>query len=276
MPKTVQAFFNRAVGPLLSRAGIEASKLVGVGVAFPDDIQGAGLPEQPADYSIWGEVAIDKLLTMNLDAPVFVENDAAAAAMGEMQFGLGQQYQSFFYVLITAALGGGLVIDGHYFRGAAGRSGELGWLQGRAGGGEVRPLQNIVSLSALYDCLAAQGYRVPAPHHLLRLDPPAQKIIDEWLATSVDALEQALVGVNCLINPEAILIGGRLPAPLVDRLAHSLNERLRGYVGRIPSVAPVARASMSEDAPALGAAILPFTEHFLPTRFALMNRTRVA
>ena len=125
MPKTVQAYFNRAVGPLLSRAGIEASKLVGVGVAFPDDIQGAGLPEQPADYSIWGEVAIDKLLAVNLDAPVFVENDAAAAAMGEMQFGLGQQYQSFFYVLITAALGGGLVIDGHYFRGAAGRSGVL-------------------------------------------------------------------------------------------------------------------------------------------------------
>ena len=275
MPKTVQAFFNRAVGPLLSRAGIDASKLVGVGVAFPDDIQGAGLPEQPADYSIWGEVAIDKLLAVNLDAPVFVENDAAAAAMGEMQFGLGQQYQSFFYILITAALGGGLVIDGHYFRGAAGRSGELGWLQGRTGSGEVRPLQNIVSLSALYNCLAAQGYRVQSPHHLLRLDPPAQQIIDNWLATSVDALEQVLVGINCLINPEAILIGGRLPTALIDRLAHSLNERLRGYVGRIPSVAPVARASMSEDAPALGAAILPFTEHFLPTRSALMNRIRV-
>jgi predicted NBD/HSP70 family sugar kinase len=275
-PKTVQSFFNRAVGPLLSRARIDAAKLVGVGVAFPDDIQRAGLPEQPPEYSIWSEVAIEKLLAVNLDAPIFVENDAAAAAMGEMQFGLGQQYQSFFYMLITAALGGGLVIDGHYFRGAAGRSGELGWLHGRAGSGEVRPLQNIVSLSALYDSLAAHGYRVPSPHHLLRLDPPAQQIIDAWLATSVNALEQALVGINCLINPEAILIGGRLPAALIDRLAACLNERLRGYAGKIPSVAPVARASMSEDAPALGAAILPFTEQFLPSRFALMNRANVA
>ena len=67
-----------------------------------------------------------------LPVPIFVENDAAAAALGEMQFGLGQQYQSFFYILITAALGGGLVIDGHYFRGAAGRSGELG--RSRRGG----------------------------------------------------------------------------------------------------------------------------------------------
>ncbi len=275
-PKTVQMFFNRAVGPLLSRARIDVARLVGVGVAFPDDIQGAGLPEQPPEYAVWGEVAIEKLLAVNLEVPIFVENDAAAAAMGEMQFGLGQQYQSFFYMLITAALGGGLVIDGHYFRGAAGRSGELGWLQGRAGSGEVRPLQNIVSLSALYDSLAAHGFRVQSPHELLKLEPPAQRIIDAWLATCVNALEQALVGINCLINPEAILIGGRLPGALIDRLALHLNERLRGYAGKIPSVAPVARASMSEDAPALGAAILPFTEQFLPTRFALMNRANVA
>ena len=272
MPKTVQSFFNRAIGPLLARARIDPAKLVGVGVAFPNDIQGAGLPGQPPEYSIWVEVAIDKLLAVNLDAPVFVENDAAAAAMGEMQFGLGQQYQSFFYMLLTAALGGGLVIDGHYFRGAAGRSGELGWLPGRAGGGDERPLQNIVSLSALYDSLAAHGYRVQSPQHLLRLDVDAQQVIDSWLATSVNALEHALVGINCLINPEAILIGGRLPGALIDRLASLLNERLRGYCGKIPSVAPVVRASMSEDAPALGAAILPFTEQFLPSRFALMNR----
>jgi predicted NBD/HSP70 family sugar kinase len=53
---------------------------------------------------------VNQLLSSALPVPIFVENDAAAAAMGEMQFGLGQQYQSFFYVLITAALGGGLVM----------------------------------------------------------------------------------------------------------------------------------------------------------------------
>jgi hypothetical protein len=42
MPKTVQSFFNRAVGPLLARARIDSAKLMGVGIAFPDDIQGAG------------------------------------------------------------------------------------------------------------------------------------------------------------------------------------------------------------------------------------------
>jgi predicted NBD/HSP70 family sugar kinase len=271
LPETVQTFFRRSVGALLRRARIDPAKLVGIGVAFPDDIQRAGLPEQPPEYALWGTVAIDRLLAQTLPVPVMVENDAAAAAMGEMQFGLGQKYQSFFYVLITAALGGGLVIDGHYFRGAAGRSGELGLLYRPGAGGEARQLQKIVSLSALYDSLASQGYRVASPRGLLQLGEPAQRIVSAWIEGSAEALEETLVGINCLINPEAILIGGRLPSDLVDRLVGRINERLRAYQGRIPAVAPVARAAMSDDAPAVGAAILPFSERFLPTRFALMN-----
>ncbi len=271
LPNEVQAFFQRTATKLLAKAKVDPGKLVGIGVAFPDDIQRASLPEQPAEYAVWGTVAVNRLLASALPVSIFVENDAAAAAIGEMHFGLGQQYQSFFYVLITAALGGGLVIDGHYFRGATGRSGELGWMR-RGEPGDAQPqLQNIVSLSALYLQLAGHGFRVDSPRDLLKLDERAQQAIDVWIDTSVDALEPTLVAINCLMNPEAILIGGRLPAALVDRLAGRLNERLRSYAARIPSVAPIARAAMSDDAPAVGAAILPLSDRFLPSRFALMK-----
>ena len=225
LPNEVQAFFRRTASKLLAKARVDPGKLVGIGVAFPDDIQRASLPEQPAEYAIWGTVAVDRLLASVLPVSILVENDAAAAAIGEMHFGLGQQYQSFFYVLITAALGGGLVIDGHYFRGATGRSGELGWMRHDEPNGAQRQLQNIVSLSALNLQLAEHGYRVTSPRELLKLDERAQQIINAWIDTSVGALENALVAINCLINPEAILIGGRLPAALVDRLAGRLNER---------------------------------------------------
>ncbi len=271
LPNEVQAFFQRTATKLLAKAKVDPGKLVGIGVAFPDDIQRASLPEQPAEYAVWGTVSVNRLLASALPVSIFVENDAAAAAIGEMHFGLGQQYQSFFYVLITAALGGGLVIDGHYFRGATGRSGELGWMR-RGEPGQAQPqLQNIVSLSALYLQLAGQGFRVDSPRDLLKLDERAQQAIDVWIDTSVDALEPTLVAINCLMNPEAILIGGRLPAALVDRLAGRLNERLRSYAAKIPSVAPIARAAMSDDAPAVGAAILPLSDRFLPSRFALMK-----
>lgn len=272
LPETVQSFLRRAAGQLLGRARLDPGRLVGLGVAFPDDIQRAQLPGQPPQYSAWASVSVPRLLGNVLPVPIHVENDAAAAALGELHFGLGARFQSFFYVLITAALGGGVVIDGNYCRGATGRSGELGLLTWRAGSGS-RTLQNIVSLSALNERLAGQGCGVSSPPQLLAAGEPARRIIDGWIDTAVDALEPAMVAIDCLINPEAVLIGGRLPPPLIERLAERLNKRLRGYYSTIPSVATVACAALAEDAPAVGAAILPFRDRFLPSRFTLMKNS---
>ena len=271
LPETVRSYLQRSIRRLLEKAAISPSQLIGVGVAFPDDIQQAELPGQPADYAAWGSVAVDRMLAKTLSVPVFVENDAAAAAMGELQFGRGRQYQSFFYILITAALGGGLVIEGQYFRGSSGRSAELGWLRAHDGFSRTRQLQNIVSLSALNSRLAAEGYRIASPRDLARIDAGGQQIVSAWVETSVDALLETLLAINCLINPQAVLIGGRLPAPLIEDLAQRLNERLRFYAATIPALAPVERALLSDDAPAVGAAILPFTHRLLPTRAALMK-----
>jgi len=270
-PAAVRAFFQRTARQLLKKAGVSRERLVGVGIAFPDDITRAHLPDQPAEYAAWSQVRVDDLIRDVLRIPVFIENDAAAAAIGEMQFGLGHRYRSFFYLLVTAALGGGVVADGSYVRGALGRSGEIGWLRARNGSGAQSQLQNIVSLSSLYSRLAERGFRVASPRGLVRLNATARTIVTSWIAESTEALVESLLAVNCLINPEAILIGGRLPAPLVDQLANSLNARMATHAAHFPAIAPVARALTSDDAPAVGAAILPFSDRLLPTRYALLK-----
>jgi predicted NBD/HSP70 family sugar kinase len=271
LPRDVEQFFRKGVGKLLDKVGIDADRLAGVGVALPDDMPKAALPLQPANYGIWNSTDVAALLKEVLPVPVFVENDAAAATMGEMQFGLGKKHQTFFYILITAALGGSLVVDGNHFRGATGRSGELGMLRGKDASGHERQIQNIVSLSALYSRLAAQGIKVSAPLELTELGESGQAIIHAWVEAAVDTLIDPVVSINCLVNPEAILIGGRLPAGIVDQIANRLNQRLEAFAGTIPVAAPVARAALSDDAPAVGAAILPFSHRLLPTRTALMK-----
>ena len=57
----------------------------------------------------------------------------------------------------------------------------------------------------------------------------------------------------------------------VDQLANRMNQRLESYAATVPAIAPVARAALSDDAPAVGAAILPFSHRLLPTRTALMK-----
>jgi predicted NBD/HSP70 family sugar kinase len=123
----------------------------------------------------------------------------------------------------------------------------------------------------LYARLAAQGITVSAPVELTALDGSGQAIIEAWVEAAVDTLIDPLVAINCLVNPEAVLIGGRLPANIVDQLAARLNQRLEAFSTSVPVIAPVSRAALSDDAPAVGAAILPFSHRLLPTRTALMK-----
>jgi len=200
-----------------------------------------------------------------------VENDAAAAALGELQFGLGMGYSSFFYVLISAGLGGGLVVEGDYFRGAHGRSGEIGFLPIHSELTKARSLQEAVSLSALIAFLAAEGVVVTAPDELSGLNDKGQAMLLAWLDTAAELLIEPLLTVSWLINPAAILIGGRLPAALVDSLAARLTEKLRQRAGPTLAAPDIRRAAMAEDAPAVGAALLPFLADLLPSRANLLK-----
>jgi hypothetical protein len=79
-------------------------------------------------------------------------------------------------------------------------------------------------------------------------------------------------------------VGVKHPFILLDRSAHHLdevrrrkflgassNQRLHAFSLKVPAIAPVSRAALSDDAPAVGAAILPFSDQLLPTRAALMK-----
>jgi len=269
LPGDVKALYQKSFDKMLLEAGIDRSRLVGVGVAIPDGLGVVDIPGRPAAYAEWETTDIPSLFAEPMELPVFVENDAAAAAMGELQLGHGQKYASFFYILISSGLGGGLVVDGAYFRGADGRSGELGWLMCDNGKGGREQLQHIVSLSGLSAPLQAAGFSLAdmltGSGPLDRMEP----IIEQWIDFSVERLVEPMVAINCLINPAAVLIGGRLPSLFVDRLATKMNQHLRRQATNVPVIAPVERAALSEDAPAVGAAILPFSHFLLPRPGAL-------
>ena len=270
-PQAVAADVRRMARALVAETpAAQRRPLLGAGLAIPDDLDRVDLPELHHQED-WAAVDLASLFSDALGLPVQVENDAAAAAIGELHFGRGLGTPSFFYVLITAGLGGGLVVDGEYFRGANGRSGEIGFLPLRAPGLEARTLQEAVSLSALAAHLAEHGVVVDRPAALIQLAPEASIRVDAWLDSAADLLTEPLVAVSWLINPAAILLGGRLPGPLLDGLAVRLSKRLGARVQQLPAQTPVLRAAAAEDAPAIGAAILPFLTQVLPSRSTLMK-----
>ncbi len=274
MPQDVITFFREEVKKIIAARAIDIDRLIGLGIAIPDDLGRVPVANRPDAYQIWSEIDVAGLFTDVLPHPdiaVYVENDAAAASIGEMQFGHGLKHRSFVYTIICAGLGGGLVIDGHYYRGADGRSGEIGLLPVRAGDGTTQTLEDLVSLYALYADLRKAGFDVSTPEDLDKLSEAALAQVDAWLDRAADHLVQPFLVMNCAINPEAHFIGGRMPAHFIEQLCARINARLAAYAGRVKNIAPVKRAELAVDAAARGAGILPFNDRFLPIREALMK-----
>lgn len=270
MPDDVAAFVSEAIDGLIAEGRVDRDRVLGIGVAIPDDLGRITLPHQPAGYDRWNEVDLSALLDM-LPWQVRRDNDAAAAALGEAEYGTAFDNPSFFYLLISAGLGGGPVIDRSYHRGANARSGEIGLMPdttGRAGA----TVQDTVSLSALLARLEQAGFVAPGVDDLVGEDPRLAPVVDGWLADAVRALTAPLVAINCLLDPDAILIGGRLPMPLIERLADGLTAALDAVPQ--PSRAKIMPAVMAQDAPAIGAAILPFLDHILPSDSILIQSGR--
>ena len=134
-------------------------------------------------------------------------------------------------------------------------------------------VQDCVSLAALRTRLAAVGQSLTSPEMLATQDDPqALAVIDQWIADSVAALVQPLVAVTTLFDPDAILIGGRLPADLNTRLAAAIGEALAAI--DLPTRPDIRPAHMAQDAPAIGAAMLPFMDRLLPSDSILIQAGR--
>jgi predicted NBD/HSP70 family sugar kinase len=275
-PEETSRRVRAMLAELAAQPALQGGRLIGLGVALPDALSQTNLPDFPQQLA-WAGVDASRLFTdiarsiSGRALPVFLENDAAAAAVGELQFGFGLQFSSFFYVLISAGLGGGLVVEGEYFRGANGRSGEIGFLPIHSDRTPAKTLQEAVSLSALSAHLADLGAPIAEPADLQRLDATARAKVDQWLELAAELLTEPLMTVAWLVNPAAILLGGRLPGDLTESLAERLTNRLNQRSGQSPILPQVRRAAMAEDAPAIGASILPFLAELLPSRSNLLK-----
>jgi glucokinase-like ROK family protein len=74
----------------------------------------------------WSNVPLRLIWSQRFNLPVFVENEANAAALGEFYFGAAQGVNNFIYLSAGIGLGAGIVLDGKLFRGSKGYAGEVG------------------------------------------------------------------------------------------------------------------------------------------------------
>ncbi len=123
-PEKVIQQIKKSIDEVLNKNEL---RIHGIGIGSPGTVSTKkGTVEDPPNLPGWGKVNLGKIIQKEFKIDVKVENDANAAAIGEMIFGAGKSYESFVMVTLGTGVGGGIIYNRKLFRGEFGAAGEIG------------------------------------------------------------------------------------------------------------------------------------------------------
>ncbi|SUE06369.1 N-acetylmannosamine kinase [Pantoea agglomerans] len=253
--------------------GTQWQKVLGIGVVMPGPFGVEGISSVgPTTLNGWEQVDIEAELATISGLPVTLENDATVAAIGERFHGTARHLNSFIYLYIGTGLGAGIFTDGHIYTGHAHNAGEIGHIVVEPGGrdcycGNQGCLERYVSLQAAYEFCGLDPMRA-LPEDLLQIEPAR---FTAWIENVTTPLRQAINILESVFDAEAVIIGGMMPAPLLEQMVQRLPPLYQSVRGRYLNDMRLKIGMTGSDTAALGAAALPIFDEFNPKFQVLMK-----
>jgi glucokinase len=109
----------------LELAGDDEVVTLGMGVPGPMNSR-EGLIYEAPNLPNWINVPVAAMLREHVKMPVFLNNDANAAAYGEFWIGAGRDVDTMILFTLGTGVGGGIILNGELFHGPDDTAGELG------------------------------------------------------------------------------------------------------------------------------------------------------
>jgi predicted NBD/HSP70 family sugar kinase len=126
-PQQALPFLAAQVNALLDTAAIDREKVLGVGfVSYGPQDRRAGLLLTPQPTEQWRDYPVAPRLAEILGLPVLLDNDAAAAAIGEYWMGSVDPRATFGCIYMATGIGGAVVVAGELYRGSSSNTVEIG------------------------------------------------------------------------------------------------------------------------------------------------------
>ena len=265
---------------LKRQAGRRKLKVIGIGVGAPGPIHiGKGLVYFFPNIPGWKNVPLKKRLERRLALPVRLDNDANAMALAEFCYGAGRGATNLIALTLGTGVGGGLVINGELFRGAAFSAAEVGHLVVN----EKGPRCSCGSRGCL-ETYVGSGYFIREVKR--RLKSGGKSILRQWIRQKKilspflvaqaakqgdrfskeiwretgEHLGTALAGLVNILNPDTIVLGGGIAQNgrlLFDAVTRTIRKKAFPIAARSVKVVP---AALGVDAGIIGAASLIFSK----------------
>ncbi|WP_114948565.1 putative N-acetylmannosamine-6-phosphate 2-epimerase [Microvirga calopogonii] len=202
----------------------------------------------PATLPVPADFPLVSRLGELFGSPVLALNDAQAAAWGEYRFGAGRG-RDLIFLTVSSGIGGGSVIGGELLSGSGGLAGHVGQIPVPVPGQHYHRLEDLASGFAIAAEARAAGHDADAKQVFAAM-AAGESWAEDIVAEAVDHLAMTLPGLQALLDPQVMVIGGGVG------LAAGFLLRLEAALSRFPpALRPsLASALLGADAGLLGAA----------------------
>jgi len=280
---TTLRHIQESIQDVISRAGLPAASILGIGLSVP------GLIDLPVGVSVlapnlpnWKNIPIVRLVKESFGIPVSIINDAWALALGEHWFGAGRGHQDLVAVNIGHGIGAGIILDGRLYSRGIGGCGEIGHVTVNENGPRCPCGSNgCLELMASGPAISARAIQaissaVPTSLETLSGGHPLKvnaRMVAEAadrgddVATAILADAGRYVGIAVamvvnLLSPEMVILGGgvaRSGAAFFDVVCATVERRAYTTIVNKPEIV---LSELEDDASVLGAVALVLERAF--------------
>lgn len=265
----------KAVSELLAKRGLSPKDCQGIGIGSPGTIDDENGVILYSNNFGWENVNIVEQMAERISLPIYIANDADAAALGEVCAGAAKDAKSAVLLTLGTGVGGGVILNGKIFHGPLNGGLELGHMVIKTGGepctcGRRGCLESYASATALLRMATKAAKENPSslmnrmcnerlenmtgsiPFEAAdKKDRAAGEVIEEYM----DYLAEGIANVINIFRPELVILGGgiaaqkeRLTAPLQARVDVLCFGKEHGQTARIVT------SGLGNDAGIIGAA----------------------
>ncbi len=261
-PRTTLDFLRSELSGVLRSAKKSRKSISGMAVAMPFELwswtEEFDAPTKKMDA--WRDFDVTAEFGKIVPWKIRVENDATAACRAELVFRSHAEKQDWIYFYVGTFIGGGIVLNGSVFPGRRGNAGGFGPMRVPDQEGGNR-LVDHASLVVLERSVAAAGGDPFALHDEHADWDQFEPLVEHWIAKAGRNLAHAVVSSLSVMDFEAVVIDGAIPADVKDRLVAEVLDQLEnadlqgvlmpkveaGQVGRRARTVGAAAALISAD-----------------------------
>lgn len=223
--ESIAAGLVKAAEQVLASARDKHFELAGLGIATAGavDHRDGSIFAATDNLPGWSGFPLRGFAEEHFRLPAFAVNDAQAAVLSELHFGLGRNFSDFVVLTIGTGIGGGIVTGGKLLRGQHGFAGSIGHSVIHAGGrrcncGRNGCLEAYVSTAALLREYRKHGGAVPEgtiddaalARKINHLAHSGDTAAQSAYAAMSEHLSEGIANLFNLVDPQAVLLSGGL------------------------------------------------------------------